>query len=95
MDTDIKVDPRTGVPLNPEDILTPSGTLKVSQKRIGGVPAKVAIASTILTLLMPIAAFFLGSFLYPTGTEGGIFLAAWTAAVSFLTGRVIAWMLTK
>jgi len=83
------VDARTGVPLNPEDILRPKAS---PQPRIVyGIPIKMAYASIMLTILLPVTGFLLGYFLYD-GFVDGIIFAGWTFAASFFTGRVIGWM---
>lgn len=88
---EIKTDQRTGVPLNPEDILE-QNMISSSKKLFLGIPRKIVIAGILFDLVIPIIGFIAGFFLFQSVTDG-IILAAWSLGVCIFTGRVISWMI--
>lgn len=87
---EIEVDPRTGVPLHPEDVLEKG----VLIKNTGNIPPKVFKAGIIFTGIIPGTAFLLGYFILPQLTPfySGVAMAVTTFTFSFITAKTVAWM---
>lgn len=88
--TDIPVDPKTGVPLNPEDILKPG---VVPNTDLNGIPLKIVKGGVILTLVIPLLGVGVG-FLITADILSGLLVGFWTLVTARLVGWTIQWMVS-
>lgn len=86
--SEIKVDPRTGVPIDPEEILH-----KVSVGSKSGIPRKVIIGFLLLNLVFPVLSFVLGFLVFQNWVDG-VFFALWGQIMGLLFIRVAIWVLS-